>query len=123
MSTVLVVDDDMDLLELYTQILEDMGHLVACAQDGVMALRLVAELRLDLILTDWRMPRMDGIELCKTLRRRGLLRGTRIALHSSELVPEPWQADVCLRKPGSPEDLEDLVRMLLAVPGDAHASP
>jgi len=119
MSLVLVVDDDLDLLNLYTDLLEEMGLQVVSALDGVDALRLAVELEPELILTDWRMPRMDGIELCKALRHSALLGHTRLILHSSEAVPEPWCADVCLRKPSSLETFEAVVKALLDSPRDS----
>jgi CheY-like chemotaxis protein len=104
MSLVLVVDDDIDLLNLYTDLLEEMGLEVISALDGVDALRLAIERKPQLVLTDWRMPRMDGIELCKALKRSSLLGRTRLILHSSEAIPEPWCAEADqrgdLRGPG-----------------------
>jgi CheY-like chemotaxis protein len=116
MPRVLVVDDDLDLLSLYTEILTEMGLEVSSAPNGVDALRLALELKPELVLTDWRMPRMDGIELCKALKRRMLLSRPRLILHSSEPIPEPWCADLCLRKPVSLETLEGAVKDLLAEP-------
>ncbi len=116
MSLVLVVDDDGDLRALYTELLQEQGHQVVGAPDGVAALELASRLKPELILTDWHMPRMDGIELCKALRRSALLRHTRIILHSSDDVPEPWHADLCLRKRGEPWLIERAVEALLALP-------
>jgi CheY-like chemotaxis protein len=113
MSLVLVVDDDLDLLNLYAELLEGMGLEVVTAPDGLQALRLALELKPDLILTDWRMPRMDGIELCKALQLSALRGRTRIILHSSEDIPEPWCADMCLRKLASPEAIEVVVKGML----------
>jgi two-component system sensor histidine kinase/response regulator len=114
MSLVLVVDDDGDQRELYMGLLEAEGHQAVGAPDGLAALELACQLRPALVLTDWRMPRMDGIELCKALRRNELLRNVRIILHSSSEVPEPWHADLCLLKQGDFPAIEAAVKALLA---------
>lgn len=122
MSLVLVVDDDGDLRELYIELLEAKGHQVMGAADGVAALELAALFKPALILTDWHMPRMDGIELCQALRRDCLLRHTRLILHSSDVVPEPWHADLCLPKTGDPSTIEFAVEALLATTRSASPS-
>ena len=114
MSLILVVDDDGDLRALYTELLEEQGHQVVGAPDGLAALELASRHKPELVLTDWHMPRMDGIELCKALRRNVLLCHTRLILHSSDVVPEPWHADLCLRKTGDPSAIELAVEALLA---------
>lgn len=114
MSLILIAEDDGDLRALYTELLEGRGHQVVGAADGVAALELAFRLKPELVLTDWHMPRMDGLELCKALRRNLLLRHTRIILHSSDDVPEPWHADLCLRKRGDPAHVELAVEALLA---------
>jgi CheY-like chemotaxis protein len=103
MSRILVVDDDQDLRELYMDLLREMGHLVVGAPEGVSGLELALALKPHLVLTDWRMPRMDGVELCKELRRYPQLRGTRIILHSSEGSPVSRHADVCMPKLSDPD--------------------
>lgn len=113
MSSILVVDDDQDLRELYIELLRDLGHEVLGAADGLEALELAVSLEPELILTDWRMPRMDGLELCKEIRRIERLRSTRIILHSSEAVPKSWHADVCMSKLSDPEALRAIVESML----------
>ncbi len=113
MSGILVVDDDRDLRELYIELLKELGYEVVGAPDGLVALELALSLEPDLILTDWRMPHMDGVELCQQLRRSERLRSTRIILHSSEGTPKSWHADVCLSKLSDPEALRALVEALL----------
>lgn len=122
MSLVLVAEDDGDLRALYTELLEQLGHQVVSAADGVLALELAIQHEPALVLTDWHMPRMDGIELCKALRARFQLRPTRLILHSSDVVPEPWHADLCLRKTGDPWDIQCAVQALLDAAPLAPAS-
>lgn len=82
MHTVLLVDDDSNLLDLYSRVLEDMGCVVATATDGHAALRMAPALRPQLVITDMTMPRMGGLELCQRLQEDARLRDIPIILHS-----------------------------------------
>ncbi len=68
MARILVVDDEARMAGLIKMELEDHGHSVTTAGDGVMALEMVEKKEFDLVLTDLRMPGMDGLELLKTVR-------------------------------------------------------
>jgi diguanylate cyclase (GGDEF)-like protein len=65
----LIVDDDRVTLRLLTKQLTALGHTVHGAENGRAALRLILETNPQLILTDWQMPEIDGITLCKSLRQ------------------------------------------------------
>jgi CheY-like chemotaxis protein len=67
--TVLVVDDDPDMVETCVRILEATGHRCLTATSGRQALDLLEGGRLDLILADLRMPEMDGLSLLASVRR------------------------------------------------------
>ncbi|MDG0865908.1 response regulator [Candidatus Lucifugimonas marina] len=66
MPTILVVDDHEEIREALAEILEEEGHKILQAADGLQALEVVASSRPDVILLDIAMPGMDGLE---TLRR------------------------------------------------------
>jgi len=66
---ILAVDDDPISLKLLVRNLENAGHLVASARNGREALAVAVEADPQIVVTDWVMPEMDGIELTKTLRR------------------------------------------------------
>ncbi len=68
--SILVVDDDDDMRASIRDGVLALGHECTVAGDGAEALLLNEGRRHDVILSDWRMPRMDGIELCR--RTRGL---------------------------------------------------
>ena len=68
--TILVVEDEAPLLTLLRYNLEKQGFRVEEAADGQEALLRVAEARPDLILLDWMLPALSGIEVCRQLRRR-----------------------------------------------------
>ncbi len=67
-STILVVDDNPQNLELLQAYLEDLGCKVISAVDGVEAMQAVADHSPDLILLDIMMPRMSGFEVCRRLK-------------------------------------------------------
>ena len=67
-ETVLVVDDDRDILDLARLVLEDGGYRVIAAPSGEAALDQAAESRPDLILLDVNMPGMDGWQVLKILK-------------------------------------------------------
>jgi two-component system NtrC family response regulator len=68
METILVVDDEKNYLLVLSAVLEDEGYEVLTAQGGHEALEIQKSSDLDLILTDMKMPAMDGIELLKNLK-------------------------------------------------------
>jgi len=68
--TILVVEDEAPLLTLLRYNLEKQGFKVEEAADGQEALLRVAEARPDLVLLDWMLPALSGIEVCRQLRRR-----------------------------------------------------
>jgi two-component system response regulator MprA len=68
---VLVVDDEPAVRDGLARALELEGHEVSVAADGVEGLERVAELAPDVVVLDVMMPALDGLQACRTLRRRG----------------------------------------------------
>ena len=66
---ILLVEDDRTMRLLYTALLESSGHTVTTACNGLEALECVKASIPQLIISDWMMPEMDGIEFCRALRR------------------------------------------------------
>ncbi len=66
---ILIVEDETALVELLTYNLEKAGFQVTVARDGEEAMLAVAEAKPDLILLDWMLPYISGIEICRRLRR------------------------------------------------------
>ena len=67
---VLLVDDEPNIRLVLSAILEQAGYRVVVAEDGFMALRKIQEEKPDLVVTDLRMPNMNGFELLTVLRSR-----------------------------------------------------
>ncbi len=81
--TVLLVEDEGAQREILTYNLEAEGFRVAAAADGDEALLLVEEASPDLILLDWMLPGVSGIEICRRLRARNETRGVPIIMLSA----------------------------------------
>src|SRR3954453_8944859 len=77
---VLVVEDQAPLLTLLRYNLEKQGFRVEEAADGQEALTRVAEGRPDLVLLDWMLPALSGLEVCRQLRRRPATRDLPIIM-------------------------------------------
>lgn len=110
MSLVLVADDEPAVLEVLSQVVEDLGHDVVRARDGEEALMLARARRPRLVVTDHMMPRMSGMELCRRLRQEPGLRDVPIILLSAVLQQGSPDASAFLNKPFEITDFETLVR-------------
>ena len=66
--TILVVDDEAAQREVVAYNLESSGYKVICADNGEDALLITYEEQPDLIVLDWMMPKLSGIEVCRQLR-------------------------------------------------------
>ena len=73
MASILVVDDEIGIRELLSEILGDEGHVVSTAENAECARKLRAEMTPDLVLLDIWMPDTDGVTLLKEWQRDGLL--------------------------------------------------
>lgn len=69
---ILVVDDEPNMRRVLQILLERLGHTVVLADDGAAALERLAAASVDLIISDLRMPRLDGLGLQRALREQGL---------------------------------------------------
>lgn len=110
-GNILLVDDNKLGLSARKSVLEELGHRIATAANGVEALELFARQTFDLVVTDYKMPRMDGLELIAGLRKMSpelpviLISGFVDALGLSE---ENTGADVVIQK--SANEVSHLVR-------------
>lgn len=67
--TILVVDDEPDIVALLLTVLKSEGYRLLSAVDGPTALKTILAERPDLVLLDWRLPGLAGIEVCREVRR------------------------------------------------------
>ncbi|MGG1947573.1 response regulator [Trinickia sp. NRRL B-1857] len=117
MKRVLLVDDEYELLEALSFALQYAGYEVDCASNGCDALAHVQRQVPDLVVTDFMMPDMDGMSLCRSLRAHPDWVRIPIALHTSAHVnsstAEPPLWDAFLRKPAHMDDFLSTVARLL----------
>jgi CheY-like chemotaxis protein len=95
-GTVLVVDDDASIRETMSDVLEEEGYCVLCAENGKTALELLEKARPNLVLLDLMMPVMSGWEVLEVLGDRDELAHIPIVVVSAMLAPG---ARMCLPKP------------------------
>jgi CheY-like chemotaxis protein len=114
---ILLVDDDIYIRELYTEVLIRAGYDVDVAKDGVDAWTVLNSAIHDLLITDYKMPRMTGLELIEKLRSEGMTLPVILAsatVPTEELQRRSWlQVDATLAKPFTVEALLDMVRKVL----------
>ena len=118
--TVLVVDDEGHVRDALARVLTDAGYTLLAAERGEEALEILGEHRVQLLISDYNMPGMSGIELFKEVRRRHP-QVLRIML-TGEMDPELAvrsinEAEVYrfIRKPWSNADLRTIVRLAFEV--------
>jgi len=120
MSRILVVDDDRTTRHLIRGILTNAGHRVTVAKDGVEALALLKTNRVDLVLCDVWMPRMNGLDLLEKIRARKVR--PRVIVMTSDDAPETLlkavrqQAFKFVHKPVQAPALVQMVRETLSAP-------
>lgn len=71
-NKILVIDDDVTALDIVDLLFEDQGFEVLRRADGITALECVEEMKPDIILIDLMMPKMNGQECIRQIRKRGL---------------------------------------------------
>ena len=120
MRRILVVDDSMTMRALYRQILSHIARTsLTFAADGVQALECVERSEPHLMFLDINMPRMNGLEVLKELRQRGVLARTAVVLVSTEGKDDDLQrgrdagATEYLRKPFAMNALGPIVERLI----------
>jgi two-component system, sensor histidine kinase and response regulator len=113
MSLVLVADDEPAVLEVLSQVVEDLGHDVIQARDGEEAWNLARARRPNLVVTDHMMPRLSGVDLCRKLKGDEVLGRVPIILLSAVLPHGAPEAHAFLHKPFEITDFETLIRKAL----------
>ncbi|MBM3626217.1 MAG: phosphate regulon transcriptional regulatory protein PhoB, partial [Alphaproteobacteria bacterium] len=124
---VLVVEDEASLVELLRYNLEKEGFRVTAANDGEEALALLKEGKPDLLVLDWMLPHVSGIEICRQIRRRPELRDLPVIMltargeEADRVRGLEVGADDYVIKPFSPSELVARIRAVLrrARPGAA----
>jgi len=118
-GTVLVIDDEKDLIELITYNLGKEGYDVIAASDGQEGLDVVKRHRPDLVVLDLMMPGLDGLQVCQRLRSDSRTMGVPIimltakATEADRVVGLEFGADDYITKPFSPREVVARVKAVL----------
>ena len=113
---VLVVEDDNDILELLKLYLEANGFLVFVAHDGVEALEKLKNVKIDVLIADIMMPRMNGYELIKSVRANSnipIIITSAKNMDSDKILGLDIGADAYVTKPFNPLEVVAYVKALL----------
>jgi DNA-binding response OmpR family regulator len=114
--TILVVDDDKKTVDLIRLYLEREKYRVLVAYDGQQALTLARQKYPSLIILDWMLPHVDGLDICRVLRAESqipIIMLTAKAAEEDMLLGLDQGADDYLTKPFSPRELIARVRVVL----------
>lgn len=117
--TILVIEDEESVAAIIKYNLKKEGYLVSVANDGLEGLEMAKELKPDLILLDWVLPSLSGIEICKLIRTNPAIANTPIMMISArsqemdKIVGLDKGADDYISKPFSPAELMARIRSVL----------
>lgn len=106
---VLIAEDEPDMLRIIRLYLQREGYEVSVADNGKTAFEMLCQGNYDLLIADWMMPEMDGIQLCKEVRAFSLpLKIIMLTAKSGtedEIAGLTWGADDYIKKPFEPKIL------------------
>lgn len=126
MPKILVVEDDEDLADMVSSWLESERHTVEVANDGTLARDLLKLSSFDVIVLDWDLPGMSGIEVLKEFRGQGGNTPIIMLTGKSEISDKEaglgTGADDYLTKPFAVRELGARIRALLRRPGNLQSS-
>ncbi|MBU2500162.1 response regulator transcription factor [bacterium] len=118
-ARILIVDDEKPLTLLLTQAFEQDGHLVASAADGIDCMNKMASFRPDVVIMDIMMPKLDGVDTTRLIRRNRSYADTIIVALSARSDENTRQrmkdagANIFMRKPFAVAKLVGRVAQLL----------
>ncbi len=113
---ILVVDDEAKIVKLAKDYLENAHFRVRTAADGITALAVARQEKPELIVLDLNLPGMDGLDVCRTLRRESdvpIIMLTARVEETDRLIGLELGADDYITKPFSPRELVARVRVVL----------
>jgi len=117
--TILLIEDEKNIVELVRYNLEREGYRVLIARDGETGLQMIDRERPDLILLDLLLPQLDGLEVCRRLKQHSTSRQTPVimltakAAEADKVAGLELGADDYVTKPFSPRELVARIRAIL----------
>lgn len=120
---ILLVDDEPEILEICRDYLKAAGYDVVTARDGVQGLASARREKPDLVVLDLMLPEMDGLDVCRAIRRESnvpIIMLTARVEETDKLIGLELGADDYMTKPFSPRELVARVKVVLRrVSGDS----
>jgi DNA-binding response OmpR family regulator len=112
---ILIVEDEAGIVQFLLQELEEENYEITTAYDGLMAFELIQKEKFDLILLDWMLPKMNGLELCKSIRIKDKITPI-IFLTAKDTVQETIEglksgANDYIKKPFSFDELLERIKI------------
>jgi chemotaxis protein histidine kinase CheA/ActR/RegA family two-component response regulator len=120
LPTLLIVDDSLSARKAISVLLKDNGYLIQTAIDGVEALNKIQQQPPDLVITDYEMPRMNGVELASVIKNREKIAHLPIIMITSRSTDKHRKeaiaagVDYYLTKPWQESTLLDVIAQLLS---------
>lgn len=118
-KSVLVIDDNQDILFIVTTMLEERGYQVECASTGPEGLKQIKTLTPDLVILDILLPEMDGMEVLKTIKENPDTSSIPVMLLSAKMKSKDIEAgykaraDYYVTKPFTSAQLINGISLLL----------
>ena len=112
---ILIVEDEAGIVQFLQQGLEEEGYEISTASDGLMGLEVTQKENFDLILLDWLMPKMNGLEVCKAIRTKNKITPI-IFLTAKDTVQDTIEglkagANDYIKKPFSFDELVERIKI------------
>lgn len=120
---ILIVEDEVGIVKFLQQGLQEEGYIITTASDGLMGLEYTQKTNFDLILLDWMLPKMNGLEVCKAIREKDDTTPI-IFLTAKDTVQETIEglkagANDYMKKPFSFEELIERIKIHFRVQKEA----
>ena len=118
-KTVVIVEDEKSIAEAERLILEE-EYTVHVAHDGEQGIKTIVNVKPDVVILDWMMPKKNGIDVCKEIRSNKTLKNTRVVMVTAknadkdELQGLNVGADDYIMKPFEPLELLHVTRQVLS---------
>lgn len=125
MATILIVEDEIELVKILRSYLEAAGYTVVTASRGDQGLALWEKQHPDLVLLDLNLPGMDGLDVARSIRRKDetpIIMVTARVEETDRLIGLELGADDYLTKPYSPREVVARVRAVLRRAGSARTA-
>ena len=126
-KTILIIDDEQDIVEVLTECVQHMGHTVISAHDGVEGFEVASTQNPDLIISDINMPRLDGIKLLEKLKANKVDAPVILftAYSDTQKIKQAWKLGAFdfVEKPIDLNALQGLIEKAVQFGDDFKANP